>query len=389
MKKLFTLLLLLSLPIWLSAVPPVRPEFRLKLFFSTSFKNPVDVRYVPVKIGELEIYAVVEQGGRIVAAVPGKPEKVTWLDISNKVLSAGWEEGLLGLAFSPDFAQTGRAYIYYSAGKPRRTVLSRLTFVFPETEMKTLTQVVPKISEEVLLEIRQPFANHNGGSLRFGPDGFLYIGVGDGGSAGDPHNNAQRLSTHKGKILRIDVSGEKGYRVPSDNPFIAIKDGAEPEIFAYGLRNPWRFSFSPSGNLIVADVGQNLYEEVSIVRKGENHGWKTMEAKHCYSPVKGCNQGGLTLPVFEYGHETGKSILGGVIYEGTAIPSLKGKYILADSIKGTLWSLEINEKANTAANLHELISMPFLPSTIDRTAKNEILITDLNGGKIYQLIPGQ
>jgi glucose/arabinose dehydrogenase len=186
---------------------------------------------------------------------------------------------------------------------------------------------------EVIMEIPQPESNHNGGCLAFGPDGYLYIGLGDGGGAGDKHGtigNGQNLNTWLGKILRIDVDSKKPYAVPPDNPFVGRKN-VKPEIYAYGLRNPWRFSFDRgSGKLFCADVGQDAWEEINLIEKGKNYGWRIMEGKHCYNPSTGCNTSGLTLPITEYDHEIGISVCGGYVYRGKMYSSLRGIYFFAD-----------------------------------------------------------
>jgi glucose/arabinose dehydrogenase len=193
-------------------------------------------------------------------------------------------------------------------------------------------------SEKILLQINQPFQNHNGGSLAFGPDGDLYVGVGDGGSAGDPSGYGQRFDTLHGKILRLDVSGD-AYAIPPDNPFVG--QDARGEIYAYGLRNPWRINFDQAtGQLWVGDVGQNLWEEVNHVVSGGNYGWNRMEGFHCYEPADGCDTPGLSLPRAEYGHEFGCAITGGFVYRGHDMPELTGWYIYGDYCSGRVWGVD-------------------------------------------------
>lgn len=258
-----------------------------------------------------------------------------FLDIRDRVIeNPGQEEGLLGLAFAPDYSESQRFYIYYSAGSPRRQVISRLT-------SSGNTAVVG--SEQVLLEIADPFANHNGGAMAFGPDGYLYVGEGDGGSQGDPDGNGQNTNVLLGKILRLDVSGD-AYTIPPDNPFAS--GGGRGEIYAYGLRNPWRFAFDPAtSELWVGDVGQNKWEEVDRVVKGGNYGWNTMEGNHCYKPADGCNTQGLMLPRAEYSHDEGCSITGGYVYRGSAMPELVGYYIYGDYCSGRVWALNTADDA--------------------------------------------
>jgi len=260
-----------------------------------------------------------------------------FLDITNMISLRGSEEGLLGLAFDPEYRENGFFYVYYSAANPGRSIISRYS------RDKTDQTVADPRTGLVVMEIEEPFSNHNGGQLAFGPDGYLYVGIGDGGGAGDPGNNGQNLGTLLGKILRIDVrniSPDNGYKIPADNPF-AGRMGARGEIWAYGLRNPWRFSFDNSTGLLwAADVGQNKWEEIDIIARGNNYGWNVMEGTHCYSPPTGCDQSGLTLPVFEYDHSNGCSIIGGYVYRGSYIPQLKGFYIYGDYCSGKVWALE-------------------------------------------------
>ena len=252
------------------------------------------------------------QPGRIVVFEnePGVESAETFLDIRERVNDSGNEEGLLGLAFDPAFAENGYFYVNYTASVPRRTVVSRFSVDARNPDRADAD------SEAVFLEVAQPYQNHNGGHVAFGPDGMLYVGLGDGGWRGDPRGNGQDLSTLLGSILRIDVSAldeTGGYAAPPDNPF-ADDATARPEIWAYGLRNPWRFSFDrETGDLWAADVGQNRYEEIDLVRPGRNYGWNVMEGAHCYRQ-EGCDTRGLELPVAEYGRDGGCSVTGGYVY---------------------------------------------------------------------------
>ncbi len=262
-----------------------------------------------------------------------------FLDLRDRVLYGG-EQGLLGLAFHPNYAQNGYFYINYMVDNPRRTIIARFT-VTADDPYKA-----DKKSELILLEVNQPFPNHNGGQLAFGPDGYLYIGLGDGGSAGDPFGNAQNRLVLLGKILRIDVnssSENRNYEIPCDNPYANNTLGYRQEIYAYGFRNPWRFSFDPqTGRLWVGDVGQNQREEVDLVEKGKNYGWNIMEGTLCYSPETGCNQTGLELPVWDYGRSEGFAVIGGYIYRGSDIPDLEGAYVYGDYGSGRIWGLRHN-----------------------------------------------
>ncbi len=254
-----------------------------------------------------------------------------FLDIRERIIkNPGQEEGLLGIAFAPDYASSGKFYLYFSAGDPRRQVISR--FVAHGV-------TADAASEQVLLEIADPFSNHNGGAMTFGGDGFLYMGEGDGGSGGDPNGNGQNTNALLGKILRLDVSGD-AYTSPPDNPFAS--GGGRAEIYAYGMRNPWRINFDrTTGKLWVADVGQGDWEEIDVVTKGGDYGWNTMEGSHCYKPNSGCNMDGLILPRTEYDHSGGNcSVTGGYVYRGAAMPELAGYYVYGDFCSGKIWAID-------------------------------------------------
>ncbi len=265
---------------------------------------------------------VLEQAGRILTFREGDATATVFLDIRDHVASGG-ETGLLGLALAPDFAASGVFFVDYTRGGPLRTQIASFT---------SDRVVANSASEVVVLEIAQPYANHNGGQLAFGPDGYLYIGMGDGGSGGDPQRNGQNTSVLLGKILRIDVRDRTRSAIPPDNPFAA--GGGRGEIFAYGFRNPWRFSFDGT-TLWVGDVGQDRYEEIDIVTKGGNYGWNVMEGSHCYGATQ-CTTAGLVRPVAEYDHSEGCSVTGGYVYRGP-VPDLAGIYFFADYCSGRIW----------------------------------------------------
>jgi glucose/arabinose dehydrogenase len=236
-------------------------------------------------------------------------------------------------------------------------------------------------SESILLEIAQPFSNHKGGRLVFGPDGYLYLGPGDGGSAGDPNGNGQNRSVLLGKILRIDVA-QSPYGIPPDNPFAGNTEGFREEIYAYGVRNPWRFSFdSVTGWLWVADVGQDLYEEIDIVEKGKNYGWNIMEGKHCYGSPQ-CSTAGLVLPIWEYSHHEGQSITGGFVYRGAKLPELSGAYIYGDFVAGKIWALRYDGQAAPTNSLLSDTNLNISSFGIDKDGEIYFLAFD---GKIYTL----
>ncbi len=280
---------------------------------------------------------VVLQDGRVLIHDGGGLLAEPFLDLSSRVSCCG-ERGLLGLAFHPDYAANGLFYVSYTAGNGD-SVISRLS-VSGDPDRADAG------SEEELLRFAQPFGNHNGGHLAFGPDGFLYVASGDGGSGGDPQNNGQSLDTLLGKLLRIDVDGGFPYAVPPDNPFTGVA-GARGEIWAYGLRNPWRFSFDrATGDLYVADVGQARREEVDFEPAGgdggRNYGWRRMEGSACFDPATGCDDGTLTLPVVDYTHALGCSVTGGYRYRGPAAPTLPRFYVFGDFCSGRVWGARPN-----------------------------------------------
>ena len=244
-------------------------------------------------------------------------------------------------------------------------------------------------SELVLLEIDQPYANHNGGQIAFGPDGYLYIALGDGGSGGDPQGNGQNRKTLLGSILRIDIdnpSDGKNYGIPDDNPFVGNTEGYREEIFAYGLRNPWRFSFDPeTGWLWAADVGQNRQEEIDIIEKGKNYGWNIMEGMLCYQPSTNCDQAGLELPIWTYGRDQGISVTGGYVYRGQKNPELVGKYIYGDYGSGRIWTLSYDDVDNPVNE--ELADTDLFISSFGVDSNQNLYICSYQDGKIYQLRP--
>jgi len=280
---------------------------------------------------------LVQQSGRVYIVDDGTEPEMPFLDIQTRIESGGNEQGLLSMAFSPDYKTSGYFYVWYT-GSGGATVLSRF-------KVSDDPDIADPQSEQIVLTVDQPFANHNGGRLQFGPDGMLYLGLGDGGSAFDPDGNAQDGGTLLGKLIRIDVNPLHGtYAVPGNNPFVG-NDSILDEIWALGLRNPWRISFDRmTGDLFVADVGQNQLEEVNFQpggsAVGRNYGWNIMEASQCVGGGNGCDQSGMTLPVTEYGHGSGNcSITGGEVYRGTDYPNLHGIYLFADYCSGKIWGL--------------------------------------------------
>lgn len=345
-------------------------------FPAFEFNRPVDLQ--SPDDGTDRIF-VVEQSGLIktFSNDPSTTVGTIFLNIENLVDDSESEMGLLAMAFHPNYSTNGLFYVNYSSSRSL-SVVSQFKVSASNANMADLS------SETVILEIPQPFTNHNGGQLAFGPDGFLYIASGDGGSGGDPQGNAQNRSNLLGAILRIDVDGmENGlnYTIPTDNPFVN-DTSVRGEIFAYGLRNPWRMSFdTQTGILWTGDVGQGQLEEIDIIENGGNYGWNILEGTDCFQ-TDNCDQTNLTLPVFEYSHNNGDlSITGGYVYRGTRVPSLQGKYIYGDFVSGRIWSL--NTSSGTTPD-NELIEDTDLNiASFGTDANNELYICSFNG-RIYK-----
>jgi len=318
----------------------------INAFPNLTFVDPVGIHHAGD--GTNRIF-VVEQEGRIKVFNNNSntPSAQTFLDIRSIVDQDGGytEEGLLGLAFHPNYSENGYFYVNYTDYGPKRNVIARYSVDSDNPNEADY------FSSEIILEVNQPYNNHNGGQMGFGSDGYLYISFGDGGSAGDPQENGQDLSTLLGTIIRIDVdnpSDNMNYSIPSDNPFIDTAN-ARAEIYAYGLRNVWRFSWDPVTDLLwAADVGQNAWEEIDIISSGLNYGWNEMEASHCYPPGSDCNPDQFELPVWEYElYVDGVcSVTGGYVYRGSDIFSLRGKYIYGDWCTGDIWALYSNDNQN-------------------------------------------
>lgn len=323
-----------------------------------------------------------EQAGRILWFVKthNSSQTALFLDITDRVSDRSNEEGLLGLAFPEHFNTSQRFYVYYSAANPRRSVVSR--FAVDQNN----PDIADSSSEEIILEILQPYRNHNGGQIAFGPDGYLYIGLGDGGSRADPQGNGQDITTLLGSILRIDVaqaSGGTNYTVPPSNPFMGIPR-AKGEIWAYGFRNPWRFSFDQeTGEMWVADVGQDAWEEVSLVLKGGNYGWNVLEGHACYRPSQGCSAPlDSVAPLIVYDHKEGCSVTGGYVYRGSQLPNLVGTYIYGDFCSGTIWGFRDN--ATQTAENTVLVQTDLAITSFGQDAEGELYLVSQDQG-IYQL----
>lgn len=317
---------------------------------------------------------VVEQAGRIRLVEQGVLAPLPYLDITDRVRSGG-EQGLLGLAFHPDYRTNGRFFVNYTRKPDGATVIA---------EYRRESRNAASREERPVLLVPQPYPNHNGGMVAFGPDGLLYVGLGDGGSGGDPHNHGQDPDHLLGKILRLDVDHGEPYAIPADNPFATR--GGKPEVYAWGLRNPWRFSFdAATGDLWVGDVGQYKWEEVDRVVPGGNYGWRVMEGMHCFKPALFCDMTGLAAPVLEYDHAGGRcSITGGYVYRGQAAPRLKGLYLYADYCSGELFGFRPGEVGQRGMNGRLLLKTPLRISSFGADEEDEVYLID-HGGGVYRV----
>ena len=320
---------------------------------------------------------VVERGGRIRIVKNGTLLAAAFLDLSSRITSGG-EQGLLGLAFHPQYAQNGVLVVNYT-NPNGDTRVSRFT-------VSSDPDRADGGSEQVILGVGQPFTNHNAGMVAFGPDGFLYIALGDGGSGGDPQGNGQDPTTLLGSILRVDIDGGTPYAIPPSNPF-ATSSTFRPEIWAYGLRNPWRFSFDRlNGDLYIADVGQSAREEINVQPAasagGENYGWDIMEGSICFSPSPGCNQTGLTLPVLDYNHTQGCSVTGGYVYRGAAIPAIQGRYFYADFCGG--WIRSFRYQNGQVSEDTQWFSQVGSITSFGEDAVGELYVT-VSSGSVYKI----
>ena len=376
-------------PLTDTAIPPQAtewPNIALVQIFS-GLNKPVDLAHAPDSSGRLY---VVEQEGLIQMFENGVRSQMPFMDIRERVRCCG-ERGLLGIAFPADFVSSRQVYANYTskvyanynytttAPGSLHTRVSRFSL------HSDMHQVDPD-SEEILLQIPQPFNTHNGGQIVFGPKGNLWVGMGDGGSGGDPQNNGQKGQTLLGKLLRINVtsSTETLYTIPADNPFVG-NDEFLDEIWAYGLRNPWRFSFDrQTGDLYIADVGQNAWEEVNFQPAsspgGENYGWRFMEGTYCFQPATDCPADGLTLPVAEYGRDSGRSITGGFVFRGNQ-PSLQGIYMYADYVTGRIWGLR---RVNDAWETKLLLDTSHNISSFGEDEAGNLYVV-AHGGTILQI----
>lgn len=355
-------------------------------FPNLSFGGVTDIQAVPDGSDRL---FVLERAGRIrVFEADGTTSDVsTFLDIRGQVDTQG-EGGLLGLAFHPEYAQNGRFFVNYTTSQngPFRTVVARFTVSVSDSN-----EADPD-SKEMVLTVDQPYSNHNAGQLQFGPDGFLYVGLGDGGSGGDPEENGQDPTTLLGSMLRLDVDldgsgdapecGSGAYEIPAENLFVDARDQKCDEIFAYGFRNPYRYSFGPDGRLWVADVGQNSWEEIDWVT-ADNYGWDVMEGAHCFEPSSGCDTIGLELPVFEYSHSTGNSITGGYVSTG-GCGYIDGRYVYGDYGNGRIWALSYDAEGAVSNEL--LINSPLNLTTFGVGPEDRLYFAGIFDDALYRFV---
>jgi glucose/arabinose dehydrogenase len=317
---------------------------------------------------------IAEQRGVIRIAINGQLEARPYLDFSDQVRYGG-ESGFLCVVFHPQFAKNGRFFVNYTTRKhgPLHTVISEFTAA-PDARQ------ADRSTEREVLRFQQPYGNHNGGQLAFGPDGMLYIGSGDGGSLQDPHNNGQQLNTLLGKILRIDVE-KNPYGIPQDNPLVG-QNGAKGEIWAWGLRNPWRFSFDrKTGDLYAADVGEQKWEEINLIERGKNYGWSGREGRHDFKPER--IVGETTDPIKEYSHDLGLSVTGGYVYRGKQFPALEGIYFYADYMSQRIFALR-REGGKISLDA-ELMKTPFSVSSFGEDREGELYLCDYANGRIFRL----
>lgn len=345
-----------------------------RVFSSVSFTQPVAMIQLPGNEGE---WFVAEREGKIRGLSGEDATDFDVGDLSERVGSSGQEQGLLGIELHPNYPVVKELFVSYT-GVDGNSVVSKFTL--------DVDQKIKLDSEQIILTQEQPFSNHNGGGIAFGPDGYLYIGFGDGGDGGDPQNNAQNTRTWLGAMLRIDVR-QTPYTIPEDNPFASSAGCAEkascPEIWAWGLRNPWRWSFdAATGHLWAGDVGQNQWEEISVLESGTNYGWRCYEGNHEFNLSNCEDRNQYQFPVAEYSHAEGVSVTGGYVYRGSEIPLLKGQYLYADFLTGHIWG--VNAALQDAPPVRLINGSDLNIASFAQSRQNEIYLIDFNGG-IYQL----
>jgi glucose/arabinose dehydrogenase len=348
-------------------------------FGDRTFDNPIEI-----VSGPGGRFYVLEQKGIARVVPPGGGEPTVAIDLTSNIV-AGGEAGLLGIAFDPGFADNGFVYLHFD-----RNVEEKPGIVFQSViaryESNDGGATFDAASEKILLTVDQPFSNHNGGKIAFSPDRLLFIGFGDGGSGGDPRGNGQNKDVLLGKILRIDPNGGDPYAIPPSNPF--ANGGGRPEIFAYGMRNPWKFAFdATTGDLWCADVGQSRYEEIDKIEIGGNYGWNTREGAHCFPAGAECSADGFIDPVVEYGRADGQSVSGGYVYRGSKIPGLFGKYVYGDFGSGTIWAVEQGPDGKYFGA--KLAQTEFKISTFAQGEDGEMFVADFATGRVQALVPAE
>ena len=338
--------------------------------------------YLTAPAGDARLF-IAEKGGAIRIVKDGALLPTPFLNLADRVTTSD-EQGLLGLAFDPAYATNGRFVVHYTDGNGN-TVVSMFRVSAEDPDL------ADPASESVFLTVEQPFPNHNGGQILFGPDGMLYIGLGDGGGGGDPGGRGQSVADLLGDILRVDVASGAGYTVPPDNPFVGQAD-ASPEVWSYGLRNPWRFSFDPAtGDLYIADVGQEAWEEVDVVTaaagagRGTNFGWNVTEGTQCYA-TSACDPSAFTLPVLEYSHGEGCSITGGFVYRGAAIPALQGHYFYADYCRGWVRSFRLQDGQAVEPQQWSALAPGGFVTSFGQDAAGELYILSAEG-RVSRIVP--
>jgi glucose/arabinose dehydrogenase len=371
--------------------PPPPPAGAATLQGLGTFTSPVFVTSPPAPVDSGRLF-VVEREGRVRLLRRDTLAARAFLDLRGKI-SAVSENGLFSLAFHPQYQANGRFYVFFTNLNGDIRVVRYLVSANPDSADEAAADTILAVPHP-LAGTTLPFGNHHGGQLQFGPDGKLYVSLGDGGCCGDPLGNGQRKHTLNGKLLRLDVDGATGYVVPPDNPFVGDTSYA-PEIWALGLRNPWRFSFDKeTGDLYIGDVGDGSWEEVDVAPagagggggggggKGANYGWNTMEGKHCYTGAS-CNQAGLVLPLVEYPHTEGCSVTGGYVYRGTRVAALAGQYLFADYCSGFVRGLLGD---GSWRNLTTQLSPGTAIVSFGEDARGDVYIVTLTGG-VYRIVP--
>lgn len=377
----------------ISPEPELKDQFNLfNAFPELSFKNPLDIQnpgdgtnrlFIVEQAGVIHVVNITNTGNSSQFQINGvDATSEVFLDLQNEVVFNGGELGMLGLAFHTNYENNGLFYVNYTTGNPLRTIISQFS-----VSAQNPNQADPE-SEVILIELNQPSTIHNGGRLVFGPnDGYLYISLGDGGPGSEAGGRSQDLTNLFGSILRIDVDnpeGENFYGIPQDNPFFGNMSGFKEEIYAYGLRNPWRISFdSVTGELWCGDVGQSSREEINIIQNGLNYGWPIMEGDLCFDPPEGCDPTGLEPPLLGYGRAQGGTVIGGIVYYGNELPSLFGLYIYADFFVGRVWALEF-DGVNFVDNTRLIQFNPFSIVAFGTDEQGEIYLASFDG-KIYRL----